>query len=180
MMNNSPEIINFVSSRQFKSISYIEKFNSLSPQKEFNFDYLLAFQTKAKLSSTVDIFINKEELVKYFIEPLKVQKTKVNQKIIEPIEVLVKSYVPSDLFSYSSLSKLLPDGYLRDCIKNNGCSEYFKIKYSLEDKFINIETIVYYRTFLLKRRPKVIQPKKINLSIEEIDELILLLETSLV
>lgn len=178
-MNNSSEIINFINGYQFKSVSYIEKFNKLSAQKEFNFDYAIALQTNTKLSSVIDIFVTKDELIQYFIEPLKTLQAKVNQAETEPIEVTIKSYIPNVLFCYSSLNKLLPDGYLREYAKSCGCTEYFKIKYSLEDKFVNIKASVYYRSFILKRKPKIIQPKVLNLSLEEIDELILMLETSL-
>jgi hypothetical protein len=178
-MNNSSEIINFINGYQFKSISYIEKFNKLSAQKEFDFDYSIALQTNTKLSSVIDIFVTKDELIQYFIEPLKTLLGKANQKNVEPIEVEIKSCIPSALFSYSSLNKLLPDGYLRDHAKSYGCTEYFKIKYSLEDKFVNIKASVFCRSFILKRKPKIIQPKTLNLSLDEIDELILMLETTL-
>jgi hypothetical protein len=118
-------------------------------------------------------------LIQYFIEPLKTLLGKANQKNVEPIEVEIKSCIPSALFSYSSLNKLLPDGYLRDHAKSYGCTEYFKIKYSLEDKFVNIKASVSCRSFILKRKPKIIQPKTLTLSLDEIDELILMLETSL-
>lgn len=176
---NSPEIINFISSRQFKSISYIEKLSSLSPAKEYQYDYSINLQTKAKLSSVVNIFVSAEDLKKYFIDPLKILHKKVNLKRIINVETQFRSYIPPGLFYHSALEKLLPDGYIRDCIKVNGCVEYVSIKYTLEDKFITIESEISYKTFLFKHKPKNIQPKTISLSLDEVDELVLLLETTL-
>lgn len=179
---SSPEIINFKTGYQYRSISYIEKLSKLSLMSDdFDYDYCLNLQTNDKLSNVINIYLNKNEIVNKIINPLKSLIDKKDSKLIQPIEINIKNTIPRGILTYYTLYLLLPDGYGRECLRANGCTESISLKYTLEDKrFIKIEGSAYYKYLFIKRKPKNIQPKNIILSLEEVDELILLLETSLV
>lgn len=178
---NGPEIINFVNGRQYKSISNIQKLNKNSIMKDLEYDYVLNLQTKAKLSTTVNIYISAQELRNLFIDTLKELLEKKNSLNNESTTVSIKNYIPGKVFSYYGLDLLLPESYSRDAAKSIGCVEYLDLCFTLEDhRFIKIDGKVAYRIHIFKHRPKCIQPKTIILSLDEVEELILLLEGCLI
>lgn len=177
MYNN--EIINFVSGRQYKSISYIEKLNKESILKDLDYEYSLNMQTKDKLSNAVNIFMNNEELHEIVINPIHEIITRKNVINLQPIVKQFKNIISYKVVPYYALSNLLPSGYLLDAIKLHGCVEYLNIKYTLEDKrFIKIEASIKYRWCLFKHKPRQLQPNIIILSLDEAKELIMLLEAA--
>ena len=170
-MSNNQDIINLVSSRQYKSISNIEILNSLSTMKDLNYDYKLNLQTKDKLSRTFDIFMSKEDMTKNFINPMKELIKRRKQPILDPIITLTKNQIFPNIFSYYSLNSLLPDSKRTKAML--GCTEYLIMKFTLQDNlFIHIESKSSYRYFLFKHRPKSIQPEKILLSLDDAEYLI--------
>lgn len=170
-MSNNPDVINLVSSRQYKSISNIEILSNLSVMKEFDYDYKLNLQTKDKLSRTFDIFMSKSEISENFIDPIKELIQRHKQPILDPIITLTKNLITPNILSYYSINSLLPDSK-RERIKP-GCTEYLIMKFTLEDNlFIHIDCKTSYRYFLFKHKPKVIQPERILLTLDDAEYLI--------
>lgn len=175
----NPEIINFVSGRQYKSISYVEKLKDTFTMKEL-YDYDLHLQTRDKLSNTVNIFLTNEDIKNCIVDPINTLIEKKNKINLEPIEISVKNVIGVNVFPYYSINNLLPDGYLRNKAKYHGCIYYANFKYTLEDKkFIKIESSIQFRCILFKFKPRCIQPKTIILSLDEAEELSLMIQGTL-
>ncbi len=169
------EKINFVNGRQYKSISYIEKLNKNSHMRELDYEFSLNLQTKAKLSNVVNIYLSKEELEDVIVNPLK--KMIECKDSVKTISKRIKNIIPPVNVPYYDLDILLPDSYSRNMIKVHGCTEYLNINFELQDKrFIKIETKISYKWLAIKHKPKVIQPKVIILSLDEAEDLIILIE----
>ena len=172
-MCNYPETINLVSSRQYKSISNIEKISKDSIMKDIGYDYKLNLQTKARLSSVINIYLSTDELLKNFIDPIKELIKRRKQIILDPINTSTKNIIVRNTFSYYTFENLLPESHSLNMAKQHGCIEYLNMKFTIQDKlFIYIESKVYYRWLFIKHKPKAIQPERIILSLDDAEYLV--------
>ena len=173
------EKINFVNGRQYKSISNIEKLHSNSIMKDLDYQCSLNLQTKSRLSNTINIYLSINELIEVLVNPIKELLERKNASNPVVIEKETKNFITKKVLSHYDLFNILPDGYNRDKIKNFGCVEYMKFKYTIEDKrFIKIEMETAYRWFIIKYKPKNIQPKTILLSLDEAEDLLLMINNT--
>lgn len=167
---NTSEIINLVSSRQYKSVSNIEKVNK--NLIFLDYDYRINLQTITKLSNTVDIYLTKTELKKLVVDPLDKLMSKRNKEV----SVSTVNYISSRTLPYYKLNTLIPYCFCKKLLRLFGCNLYLNMKYTLEDdRFISVESETSIKILLFKYKPKIIQPASMLMTLDDADDLINLL-----
>lgn len=162
---------NIIDNGQYKSVSNIEVLNS--SLNKMDYKYRLNIQTANHLSNTVDIFLDKNELVSSIINPIKAVLK--NKHLI--INTSIKNIINFTDIAYYKFPRILYSNFLLDILKSNGCKYQFDIRYSIEDdRFLIIESKVTFKAILFNHSPKEIQPAVIRMSLSETNDLLKTLE----
>lgn len=164
---NTSNIINLVSSRQYKPISNIEKINN--NLIFLDYDYKLNLQTVVKLSNIIDIYLTEAELKEIIIDPL----DKLLSKSEKEISVSISNNINNSTLAYYKLNKLITNSFCKKVLKLFGFNLYLNMKYTLEDdRFISVELESSIKVFLFKHKPRIIQPAAMLMTIDDAEDLI--------